>query len=316
MKLSLPYSDPLQLSETLNELGQITRITQFEAGAGSYSMSHASASGISIAEIKASKTLLYEGWGTDWSVDFNWITPLKNTPSSMGLCDGYEMKATSIGGLNTYNESPGGSWGKYSPLCSSTACMLDKVILMESMVACNAQRGIEQLTNNRGLEVSVELSSQLKRMARKDLMTGISNPSKYYDLIMCCLEDGKPLAYKKGEAKNHALLSEIVGLAHDVKKMSSPMTLGDVCQFLDTGQASLYRVCQKYFGMGIIEMMMQVRLEESRRALLRCQDHSTTAEESLIREVAVQYGFKHAGRYARRYFNSFGELPSQTLQNF
>jgi len=35
----------------------------------------------------------------------------------------------------------------------------------------------------------------------------------------------------------------------------------------------------------------------------------------MIREVAVQYGFKHAGRYARRYFNSFGELPSQTLLN-
>ena len=315
MKLSLPYSDPLQLSETLNELGQVTRITQFDAGAGSYSMSHASALGVSLAEIKASKTLLYEGWGTAWSVDFNWITPVKNSLSPMGLCEGYEMKATSIGGLNTYNGSPGNSWGKYSPLCSSTACMLDKSILMESMIACNAQRGIENLINNRGLEVSAELSVQLKRMAKKDLMTGISNPSKYYDLIICCLEDGKPRTYKKSEAKNHALLSEIVRLAHDAKKMSSPMTLGDVCQFLDTGQASLYRVCQKYFGMGIIEMMMQVRLEESRRALLRCQDQSATVEENMIRDVAVQYGFKHAGRYARRYFNCFGELPSQTLQN-
>ena len=314
MELSLPYSDPLQISETLNEMGQLTRITQFDSGAGNYSMTHSMASGISIAEIKASKTLLYEGWGTDWSVDFNWITPLKNSLAPMGICEGYEMKANSLGGLNTYNGSKGGSWGKYSPLCSSTACMLDKASLMEAMIACNAQVGIENLTSNKGLEVSDQLSHQLKRLARKDLQAGISNPSKYYDLIICCLEDGKPRAYKKGETKNHALLSEIVRLSHDTKKMSSPMTLADVCQFLDTGQASLYRVCQKYFGMGIIEMMMQVRLEESRRALLRCQDQSA-AEESMIREVAVQYGFKHAGRYARRYFNSFGELPSQTLQN-
>ena len=314
MELSLPYSDPLQISETLNEMGQLTRITQFDSGAGNYSMTHAMASGISIAEIKASKTLLYEGWGTDWSVDFNWITPLKNSLAPMGICEGYEMKANSLGGLNTYNGSKGGSWGKYSPLCSSTACMLDKAALMEAMIACNAQVGIDNLTSNKGMEVSDQLSHQLKRLARKDLQAGISNPSKYYDLMICCLEDGKPRAYKKGETKNHALLSEIVRLSHDTTKMSSPMTLADVCHFLNTGQASLYRVCQKYFGMGVIEMMMQVRLEESRRALLRCQDQSA-AEESMIREVAVQYGFKHAGRYARRYFNSFGELPSQTLQN-
>ena len=314
MELSLPYSDPLQISETLNEMGQLTRITQFDSGAGNYSMSHSMASRISIAEIKASKTLLYEGWGTDWSVDFNWITPLKNSLAPMGICEGYEMKANSLGGLNTYNGSKGGSWGKYSPLCSSTACMLDKASLMEAMIACNAQVGIENLTSNKGLEVSDQLSHQLKRLARKDLQAGISNPSKYYDLIICCLEDGKPRAYKKGETKNHALLSEIVRLSHDTTKMSSPMTLADVCHFLNTGQASLYRVCQKYFGMGIIEMMMQVRLEESRRALLRYQDQSA-AEESMIREVAIQYGFKHAGRYARRYFNSFGELPSQTLLN-
>ena len=314
MELSLPYSDPLQISEILNEMGQLTRITQFDSGAGNYSMTHSMASGISIAEIKASKTLLYEGWGTDWSVDFNWITPLKNSLAPMGICEGYEMKANSLGGLNTYNGSKGGSWGKYSPLCSSTACMLDKASLMEAMIACNAQVGIENLTSNKGLEVSDQLSHQLKRLARKDLQAGISNPSKYYDLIICCLEDGKPRAYKKGETKNHALLSEIVRLSHDTTKMSSPMTLADVCHFLNTGQASLYRVCQKYFGMGIIEMMMQVRLEESRRALLRYQDQSA-AEESMIREVAIQYGFKHAGRYARRYFNSFGELPSQTLLN-
>ena len=314
MELSLPYSDPLQISETLNEMGQLTRITQFDSGAGNYSMTHSMASGISIAEIKASKTLLYEGWGTDWSVDFNWITPLKNSLAPMGICEGYEMKANSLGGLNTYNGSKGGSWGKYSPLCSSTACMLDKASLMEAMIACNAQVGIENLTSNKGLEVSDQLSHQLKRLARKDLQAGISNPSKYYDLIICCLEDGKPRAYKKGETKNHALLSEIVRLSHDTTKMSSPMTLADVCHFLNTGQASLYRVCQKYFGMGVIEMMMQVRLEESRRALLRYQDQSA-AEESMIREVAIQYGFKHAGRYARRYFNSFGELPSQTLLN-
>ena len=87
-KLSLSYKDPLHLSETLSELGQHTRITQLDRGEGTYSMSHSIASGVSIAEIKASKTLLYEGWGTDWSIDFNWITSLKSSadPLNFYIC--------------------------------------------------------------------------------------------------------------------------------------------------------------------------------------------------------------------------------------
>ena len=94
------------------------------------------------------------------------------------------------------------------------------------------------------------------------------NPTKYYDLIVACLESGNKRGYKKGLTKNYRLLGEIVQLSHDSSRMISPMTLSDVCQYLDTGQASLYRVCQDYFGMGIIEMMTQIRLEEARRSLL------------------------------------------------
>jgi AraC-like DNA-binding protein len=64
--------------------------------------------------------------------------------------------------------------------------------------------------------------------------------------------------------------------------------------------------------MGIIEMMTQIRLEEARRALLmfnqKEKNHALT-----VRDVALGYGFKHQGRFSRRYFTSFGELPSQTL---
>ncbi len=315
MKFMFTYDDPIRLSETLAELGQTTRITQLEVGEGTYLMSHANAPGVSIAEIKASKTLLYEGWGTDWSVDFNWITPLKtSTAESLGYCEGYEMKANSIGGLNTLNTSVGSSWGKYSELCSSTACMLDKTTLMEILEACNANEAIHNLLTNRGLDVDTTASIQLRKLARREVDRGILNPTKYYDLIVCCLEEGLQRPCKKNELKNQQLLSEIVCISHETKRMQSPMSLADVCEYLDAGQASLYRVCHEYFGMGIIEMMMQVRLEESRRALLARKCLADSAETT-IRDVAVRYGFKHPGRYARRYFTSFGELPSQTLEH-
>ena len=103
MKIKFAYTDPLQLSETLQEYGQVTRITQLESGEGSYSMSHQKSSGMAIAEISASKPLLYEGWGTSWSVDFNWITPMRKANYPFGYCEGFDMNDNSLGGFNTFH---------------------------------------------------------------------------------------------------------------------------------------------------------------------------------------------------------------------
>ena len=184
---------------------------------------------------------------------------------------------------------------------------------MKMLKECNAEQAIHNLSKARGLDINNEALHQLKKLTRKDLGRGIVDPTKYYDLILTCLESGDKRIYKKGLAKNYRLLGEIVQLAHDNKQMSSPMTLLDVCQYLDTGQASLYRVCNDYFGMGIIEMMTQIRLEEARRALLmQKQNHSN--RKTTVREIAIYYGFKHQGRFSRRYFTTFGELPSQTIE--
>ena len=43
MKTSIEYRDPLELSEELAKLGQLTKITQLEGGSGFYTMQAASA---------------------------------------------------------------------------------------------------------------------------------------------------------------------------------------------------------------------------------------------------------------------------------
>ena len=58
MKLELAYSDHIQLSESLNELGQTTRITQLEEGEGKYMMSFKQSAGIALAEIQSTQPLL------------------------------------------------------------------------------------------------------------------------------------------------------------------------------------------------------------------------------------------------------------------
>ena len=61
-------------------------------------------------------------------------------------------------------------------------------------------------------------------------------------------------------------------------------------------------------------MMTQVRLEEARREMLY-QKVNMPNTTSVIREIAIRFGFKHQGRFSRRYFTAFGELPSQTLDD-
>jgi len=312
MKTSIEYRDPLELSEELAKLDQLTKITQLEGGSGLYTMQAASASKVALAEISANKTLLYEGWGNGITIDFNWITPEENSQGTFGYCDGFKMTQNSLAGFGTINALPGNAWGIYTSKCSSTGCMLEKEFLLELLENCKAYDGLERLTGDQGLYCNNKAFNHLKKLAAREVSSGIRNPQKYFDLVIACLEE--PMNEQSGEEQKHVdQLREIINLAHSERAMKSPLSLLEVCKYINTSQASLYRICQEYFGMGIIELMTQVRLEESRRIMLN-QEARQKLNLYSIRDIAIKYGFKHQGRYARRYYTAFGELPSQTIE--
>jgi len=167
--------------------------------------------------------------------------------------------------------------------------------------------------NLRNNEISAVIGiNQLKRLAAREISSGIQNQQKYFDLVIACLEE--PMSEQNSQEPKHIdHLREIINLAHNEKTMESPLSLLEVCKYINTSQASLYRICQEYFGMGIIELMTQIRLEESRRIMLN-QEARQKLNLLSIRDIAIKYGFKHQGRYARRYYTAFGELPSQTIE--
>ena len=120
MNKTFDYRDPLEISEELAKLGQFTKITQLDGGNGIYTMQAATANKVSLTEISANKTLLYEGWGNGVTVDFNWITPKIDIQDAFGYCDGFKMEKNSLAGFGTINSVAGNAWGKYSSECSST----------------------------------------------------------------------------------------------------------------------------------------------------------------------------------------------------
>ena len=312
MKTSIEYSDPLELSEELAKLGQLTKITQLEGGSGFYTMQAASANKVALAEISGNKTLLYEGWGNGITIDFNWVTPKEHNQGTFGYCDGFNMTKYSLAGFSTINPVPGNAWGKYTSECSSTGCMIEKQCLLELLENCKAYDGLERLTGDHGLYCNNKALNQLKKLAAREVSSGIKSPQKYLDLVIACLEE--PINEQSGQEQKHIdQLREIINLAHSERAMESPLSLLEVCKYINTSQASLYRICQEYFGMGIIELMTQVRLEESRRIMLN-QDARQKFNLYSIRDIAIKYGFRHQGRYARRYYSAFGELPSQTIE--
>ena len=259
MKTTFEFRDPLEISEELAKLGQLTKITQLDGGNGIYTMQAATANKVSLAEISANKTLLYEGWGNGVTIDFNWITPKIDIQDAFGYCDGFKMAKNSLAGFGTINSVPGNAWGKYSSECSSTGCMIDKKLLLELLKNCKAYDGLERLTSDQGVYSNNNALGQLKRLARKEVSSGIQTPEKYFDLVIACLEEPMSEQNSHGQ-KNIGQLREIINLAHSQKSMESPLSLLEVCKHINTSQASLYRVCQEFFGMGIIELMTHIRL--------------------------------------------------------
>ena len=176
MKTSIEYRDPLELSEELAKLGQLTKITQLEGGSGFYTMQAANTNKVALAEISANKTLLYEGWGNGITIDFNWITPKANTQGAFGYCDGFKMTKNSLAGFGTINSVPRSAWGKYNNECSSTGCMLEKQLLFELLENCKAYDGLERLTGDQGIYCNNKALNQLKRLAAREISAGIQNP--------------------------------------------------------------------------------------------------------------------------------------------
>jgi len=314
MSIIIEYKDPLNLSEELQKLGQSTRITQFENGGGTYKISPLQYKSVAIAQIESSKTLLYEGWGNGETIDFNWITPLGKQIEGLGQCDGYKMSPQSLAGFATINPQPRNSWGRYSSNCTSTACMVQKDDFINYLHSCKAYNALERIDGDIGMECNPKYLSQLKRLVERNIQKqedGID--TKYFEVLTACLEQPITIGESVASPKNIDLLREIVKLAHDSAVMTKPLTLAEVCSQIHTSQASLYRICQESFGMGIIEMMTQIRLEESRRVLLNSELRHQLKLRS-IRDIAIHFGFKHQGRYARRYATVYGELPSQTIE--
>lgn len=91
-------------------------------------------------------------------------------------------------------------------------------------------------------------------------------------------------------------------------RLHEPLYLDDLCAELNLSRRGVENLFHDLLGVNPMMYLRHQRLHGVRRAL-------ATAEPGLgaVKEKALEWGFRHLGRFSREYFEFFGESPSQTL---
>ena len=89
---------------------------------------------------------------------------------------------------------------------------------------------------------------------------------------------------------------------------SKPIDIETMVTIANVSARSLFRQFRKYRGYSPADFAKRVRLSRAREMLEQANDSGS------VIQVALKCGFQNPGHFARDYRNSFGELPSATLQ--
>jgi AraC-like DNA-binding protein len=99
------------------------------------------------------------------------------------------------------------------------------------------------------------------------------------------------------------------GEEYIASKLSSKITIADICCATNTSRRSLFRAFQEHIGLSPYEYLIKRRLTDARRILARSSMNDTS-----VTTIAIDCGFAHFGRFSARYKKLFGENPCDTLR--
>ncbi|GAA2091098.1 AraC family transcriptional regulator [Streptomyces albiaxialis] len=89
-----------------------------------------------------------------------------------------------------------------------------------------------------------------------------------------------------------------------------PFTATELARIAGVSVRSLQRAFQGHHGMTPLVYLRRLRLERARRDLARPQPPGTT-----VADIALRWGFLHPSRFAARYRERYGTLPSEELHH-
>lgn len=87
------------------------------------------------------------------------------------------------------------------------------------------------------------------------------------------------------------------------------LTLADICSAVGVRPRTLQASFMRQHGISPMNFLQGLRLEKARATLLASDRHETS-----VSEVALEWGFRHLGRFSGHYLRRFGEYPGETLR--
>lgn len=92
--------------------------------------------------------------------------------------------------------------------------------------------------------------------------------------------------------------------------LDESVRMGRLSREVGASPRSLEYAFRAVYGMGAMQYLRTVRLNEVRKALLRPADSALTT----VTATAMDWGFWHLGEFSAAYRRLFGEVPSETLR--
>ena len=182
---------------------------------------------------------------------------------------------------------------------------------------CDSEDLIDNLETNNAMQVSPSVHAQFRQKFQYFLehqpatfqqrrQTTNHLYSSFLDAISNKSEH-KYLAYNPSPRQK--LVSEFV--AWGFRNADQDCNLDQISESLFASRRTLIQGTKESLGMGPMEIMKRVRLEQV-NWILRKPDVRTDNKFRTISEIAQHYGFQSRGHFAKAYQQVFAESPSET----
>ena len=182
---------------------------------------------------------------------------------------------------------------------------------------CEQDDLIEQLEANNALQITPRIHAQFRKKFEGLLL----NPpltaqhqrqttNHLYNSFLNALSDKpniKYLTYKPSPRQE--LVREFIDWAF--KNPRNNYNLDQISEILFASRRTLIQGTKEALGMGPMEMMKRVRLEQV-NWILRSTEAREDERFTTITQVAQHFGFHSRGHFAKAYQNLFAETPSET----
>ena len=178
---------------------------------------------------------------------------------------------------------------------------------------------IEQMQTSNALQVAPRihrhLAQEFECLIQTPLATAIQRQQaghRLYSLFLTCLHHNSaearfiPFARSPRQKLVHGLISW--GFVNGREEFN----LDEVSQTMYASRRTLIQGTKEALDLGPMELLKRIRLQQV-NGMLRSEELRYAAGLHTVTEVALHYGFRSRGHFAKAYQQLFGESPSTTL---